>query len=262
MKIYFAKYHGTGNDFVLIDNREARIDLTAKEISFLCHRRFGIGADGLLILGKSRESDFSMRYFNADGGEGTMCGNGGRCIAAFARELGIIGDTGRFVAIDGEHSARILQQTENTWIVSLKMSDVNGINMHDGDFIVDTGSPHLVRFVSDISAVDVYDEGKRLRWDKAFSPGGINVNFAEIRDNGLIVRSFERGVEDITYSCGTGVTATALAASLIAQSNTTKFDIITDGGQLRVRFSRVDKHFSDIWLQGPAMKVFEGSIEI
>jgi diaminopimelate epimerase len=262
MKIHFTKYHGTGNDFIVLDNRENEISLNKDQIEFLCHRRFGIGADGLLILGDSENFDFSMKYFNSDGGEGTMCGNGGRCITAFAKFLGIIVKEARFSAIDGEHFARIAIDKENSAFVSLKMSDVSGLKRYNADYIINTGSPHLVRFVPQIEGVDVYREGKALRWDHTFQPGGINVNFVEVKPDHLVVRSFERGVEDITLSCGTGVTASALAASTLAGKPENHYNIITDGGKLSVKFSKQDNHYTNIWLEGPAVKVFEGNIKI
>ncbi|MBM3437447.1 MAG: diaminopimelate epimerase, partial [Bacteroidetes bacterium] len=258
MNVEFVKYHGTGNDFILIDDREQKMNMTRDQIAFLCHRRFGIGADGLLLLGNSVVNDFSMKYFNADGAEGTMCGNGGRCITAFARSLGIIHESARFSAIDGEHFAKFEAGDSQMTYVSLKMTDVKTVDYFNSDFVIDTGSPHLVKIVSDMDKVDVYTEGKRLRWDKAFQPGGINVNFAEIKSDHLVVRSFERGVEDITLSCGTGVTAAAIAASILSEDNLCRFDILTEGGKLVVRFTGSENTFTDIWLEGPAIKVFEG----
>lgn len=262
MKIKFAKYHGTGNDFILVDNRENIFDPTKDQIAFLCHRRFGIGADGLILLGNSEMHDFSMKYYNADGGEGSMCGNGGRCIAAFAESLGIIKDVVIFEAVDGEHIAKMLASKDELPEISLKMSDVNDIIRFGEDYVLDTGSPHLVRFVENLEKVNVYSEGKRLRWHPAFQPGGINVNFVQRSEDQLAVRSFERGVEDITLSCGTGVTACALAASRFYPQNPGYYKILTDGGKLNVRFTKDGKGFSDIWLEGPAVKVFEGEAEI
>jgi diaminopimelate epimerase len=262
MKITFEKYHGTGNDFIMIDDRDAKIVLSKEAISFICNRRFGIGADGMLLLQYSKDYDFRMRYYNADGGEGTMCGNGGRCITAFAKSLGIINENAHFTASDGAHFSKVKTIAADSYFVSLKMSDVNKAERFNDDFILDTGSPHLVKFVPDIKQVDVFTEGKKLRWDKAFQPGGINVNFVEIKKDHLVVRSFERGVEDITLSCGTGVTASVLAASLLDKGNSGHFDIKTDGGDLVVKFKKSDDHFTDIQLEGPAVKVFEGQIEI
>jgi len=262
MKVDFEKYHGTGNDFIIIDDREGKIALSKEAIAFLCNRRFGIGADGLLLLQDSEDYDFRMRYYNADGGEGTMCGNGGRCITAFAKSLGIIEEDAHFAAIDGEHFSQVTTNAADSYFVSLKMSDVKKVGRFNEDFIIDTGSPHLVKFVPDIKQVDVLAVGKKLRWDKAFQPEGINVNFVEIKKDHLVIRSFERGVEDITLSCGTGVTASALAASLLNNGDSGHFDIKTDGGDLKVKFIRTYDNFTDIRLEGPAIKVFEGQIEL
>jgi diaminopimelate epimerase len=262
MKIYFAKYHGTGNDFILIDNRSGNINLDKDQIARLCHRQFGIGADGLITISDMPGFDFQMKYYNSDGGEGTMCGNGGRCITAFAGTREMIQKKARFFAIDGEHNSEILMVNGNEFYVSLKMSDVKYYDKFEDGFFINTGSPHFVKFVNNIEKTDIYKEGKKLRWDKRFQPEGTNVNFVEIKDGVLLVRSFERGVENITLSCGTGVTASALAASTIVQDNTTSFDIKTWGGDLKVRFTKSAVGFNDIWLEGPATRVFEGQIEI
>jgi diaminopimelate epimerase len=262
MEIQFTKYHGTGNDFILIDNRSGKFNLTKSQIAYLCHRQFGIGADGLITISDLPGFDFQMKYYNSDGGEGTMCGNGGRCITAFAGTRGVINKKARFSAIDGEHYSEVLAVNGNEFNVSLKMADVEEFHQVDDGFIIDTGSPHFVRFVDDIEKVDVYKEGKNLRWEQRFQPGGINVNFVEIKDDHLIVRSFERGVESITLSCGTGVTAAALAASTLIHKDRKYFDIKTYGGDLKVRFSKAGSKFTDIWLEGPAIKVFDGKIEI
>lgn len=262
MKHPFSKYHGTGNDFILIDNRKNNIQLDNAIIAQLCNRHFGIGADGIMILKSSEKFDFEMIYFNADGEEGTMCGNGGRCITFFAKDLGIINNKTRFRAIDGEHEAEIKSAKGNEAIVSLKLSDVNKIENFEDYYLIDTGSPHYVQFVKNINKVNILEEGKRLRWDKKFQPNGVNVNFVEIKGGNLEVRTFERGVENITLSCGTGVTASAIAAHLVMSGRQESFNVKTYGGELKVRFSRNGELFTDIWLEGPAMKVFEGKIEI
>ncbi len=262
MKLNFNKYHGTGNDFILIDNRTAKIKLDKSQISFICHRQFGIGGDGLILLSNKPGFDFQMTYYNSDGGEGTMCGNGGRCITAFAATLGIIDRKARFSAMDGEHFSEIKAESDHDFKVSLKMSDVGQVEKVEEGFFINTGSPHLVKFVSDIEKVDACGEGKHLRWDKRFQPEGTNVNFVEIKEDLLIVRSFERGVENVTLSCGTGVTASALAASLLKNEDKKHFDIRTLGGDLKVRFGKLNNTFTNIWLEGPAVMVFEGQIEI
>lgn len=262
MEINFTKYHGTGNDFILIDNRGANLDLSQEQIAHLCHRQFGIGADGLITISDLADFDFQMKYYNSDGGEGTMCGNGGRCITAFAGTRGVFNKKARFLAIDGEHQAEILAVDRNEFLISLKMSDVDHIQKFNDGFFLNTGSPHFVKYVTDIDKIDVYKEGKQLRWDDRFQPGGTNVNFVEISKENLIVRSFERGVENITLSCGTGVIASALVTSTLIENRRSFFDIQTIGGNLRVRFNRNDTGFSNIWLEGPAVKVFEGRTEI
>ena len=213
MEIPFSKYHGAGNDFILIDQRFSNYDLSAEQISLMCHRRFGIGADGLIYLLASNNSDFEMKYFNADGFEGSMCGNGGRSITAFANDLGIIDQTAHFKAIDGIHTAGIIEAVENKAQIRLSMGDVSKVEQHDTFFRLNTGSPHYVDFTAEIDTIDVLNKGRKLRYDPRFQPDGLNVNFVEIQDKRLIVRTYERGVEDITLSCGTGVTASASAAA-------------------------------------------------
>ncbi len=262
MKLVFHKYHGTGNDFILIDNRSDIFKPDEKVISALCHRRFGIGADGLMTLNNHPEYDFEMKYYNADGREGTMCGNGGRCIGAFAGFLNIIDKETKFKAIDGVHKAIIKPETENISLVTLQMQDVSLPEQKKDWFFLDTGSPHYVEFVDSIEEKGVFEEGKKIRWDKRFQPGGTNVNFVELNGTKLKVATFERGVEDVTLSCGTGVTASALAASLVTEKGKGYFDVETAGGNLKVLFKRVKDIFTDIWLEGPAERVFSGTIEI
>ncbi|OQX80868.1 MAG: diaminopimelate epimerase [Bacteroidetes bacterium 4484_249] len=262
MKIEFYKYHGTGNDFILIDNRKGDIELKKDQIAWLCNRRLGIGGDGLMFLLSSADFDFEMKYFNADGAEGTMCGNGGRCITAFANFLGIIKNKAHFMAIDGLHESEILSKNEQSVNVSLKMTDVDYIEKKNDYIFMNTGSPHYIKFVEDIEKVDVFNEGKRIRWDKRFQPGGTNVNFVEIKESKLIVRTFERGVEDVTLSCGTGVTASALAASMFQADDKNVFDIETYGGKLKVSFTKDKEKFTNIRLEGPAVKVFEGVVTV
>ncbi len=259
MKIAFYKYQGTGNDFVILDNRDKRYDhLTEKVISLLCNRRFGIGADGLMLLNLKEHYDFEMKYYNADGNESTMCGNGGRCLVKFAADRGLTKTTYRFIAIDGIHEAEI----ENDGEVSLKMADVNKVVQHSSHFILDTGSPHFVKFANDIMNVDVVDTGREIRYSKAFEKDGINVDFVEQLDEDTIyVRTYERGVEDETLSCGTGVTA----AALINAHNDKGYNTVqvkTPGGKLSVEFDKIDdQHFENIWLCGPAEFVFSGEID-
>lgn len=254
MQFNFHKYQGTGNDFVMIDNRNLFFEKTNTElIAQICHRRFGVGADGLILLENEAGFAFRMIYFNANGLEGSMCGNGGRCTVAFAKALGVFDTKTTFMAVDGEHEAFI----END-LVHLKMQNVGAIEENTDAYFLDTGSPHYVRFVQDLKNFDVLNEGKAVRYNERFKEKGTNVNFVEqIGDNQLFVRTYERGVEDETYSCGTGVTACALVANLKGLSN--RVSIRTLGGELSIAFQQNAKHqYEQIYLIGPAQKVFEG----
>lgn len=259
MSLRFEKYHGAGNDFILIDNRDHSFIPSKEVISALCHRRLGIGADGLMLLEPSETLDFSMRYFNSDGGEGSMCGNGGRCITAFARQLGIISTDTRFEAIDGTHAARILSAPGEPLRISLEMKDVGQIITGNDYYFLDTGSPHHVMFVKDLEHYDVVGEGRKIRYSKLY-PVGTNVDFAEFTEKGLFVRTYERGVEDETLSCGTGVTATALVFATLRNTDQT-VSLITRGGNLSVQFRRNGESFTDIRLEGPVAHVFTGNIQ-
>ena len=255
MNISFSKYHGTGNDFILIDNREKTISLTTKQIAHLCHRRFGIGADGLMLLELAEGYDFKMVYYNSDGNTSSMCGNGGRCITRFANDIGIKRDEYLFMASDGPHKSWI----DDKGIVRLKMKDVKQVEIHNTYEFVNTGSPHFVKTVSDLETYPVYKEGHAIRNSEKFKQEGINVNFVEVmEDDNLFVRTYERGVEDETYSCGTGVTA----AALVHAHNDRGFnhiDVKTLGGLLFVEFEKAENEsFENIWLCGPAVKVFDG----
>ena len=250
MILEFYKYEGTGNDFVIIDDRDQYFDISDNNlITKICDRKFGIGADGLILLRNHSIYDFEMLYFNSNGYISTMCGNGGRCIAHFANYLKIICSTTKFMAVDGVHEARI----DNN-VVSLKMQNVKNIVEEKNCYILDTGSPHYVKFVNDISNLNVREEGKAVR--QQFSQG-INVNFIEIREN-ILVRTYERGVEDETLSCGTGVVASALAIHYSKKSNNKSIDIKTSGGNLNITFEVDAKNYSNIWLKGPAKMIFSG----
>lgn len=255
----FYKYQGTGNDFVIFDNREGKLSFTKAQVAALCHRRFGIGADGLMLLNKHPQADFEMVYYNADGGESSMCGNGGRCLVRFAADAGLYRSLYRFVAIDGEHEARM----EDGGKVALKMADVKAIRLHGSASVLDTGSPHYVQTVKDVMGLDVFNAGRAVRNNNEFRKEGINVNFVEHTEepDTIVVRTYERGVEDETLSCGTGVTA----AALVNYHNENGYNCVnvkTKGGSLSVEFDRTEKGFENIWLIGPAVKVFEGEVEI
>jgi diaminopimelate epimerase len=258
MKIFFDKYQGTGNDFILIDNRAEKIKLSSKQIAFLCNRNLGIGADGLMLLQKQQGYDFGMIYYNSNGKEGSMCGNGGRCMIKFAFECGIKKNYFTFLAPDGKHEGYIKGKD-----VFLKMKDVrHPINLKN-DFFIDTGSPHYVRMVKDVKKIDVYSEGKKIRNSELFKKKGTNVNFVEIKNNRvLFVRTYERGVENETLSCGTGVTAAALTYCFFKKSTHKSVLVKTKGGSLKVNFKQTVDGFTDIWLIGPAVKVFSGYIEL
>ena len=261
MKVNFSKFHGAGNDFVLIDNRLGKYDLSVEQIAFLCHRRFGIGADGLMLLNASKDFDFEMKYYNSDGPEGSMCGNGGRCIAAFAQYIGLQKNEFVFEAVDGLHKANILSKEEPVWIVSLQMIDVQIKGQESEHFFLDTGSPHHIEFVSNVDNVDVYKEGKNIRNNSHYSTkGGTNVNFASFEDGYIKVRTYERGVEDETLACGTGVTAVAMAAALKEGDLSGDYKLSARGGDLQVRFQRDGNEFTNVWLTGPAVLVFSGEI--
>ncbi|MFA8299490.1 MAG: diaminopimelate epimerase [Hyphomicrobiales bacterium] len=256
MKIHFYKYHGTGNDFIMIDNRENRFPQDPDIITNLCHRRFGIGADGLILLQNHSQYDFNMVYFNSDGHQSSMCGNGGRCIVAFAYHLGIIKDECKFEAIDGEHSASIISSNKDQATVKLRMQDVNSISHSDGEYFLNTGSPHVVKLVDNVNCYDVNKHGKDIRNSEKYAPHGTNVNFIEKSGDKLIVRTFERGVEEETWSCGTGVTAASIVLSTLEDAN--EVNIITKGGELKVYLEKEKNLFTNLYLQGPAVKTFEG----
>lgn len=260
MILQFFKYQGTGNDFIIADNRTNKYSfLATDQIRRLCDRRFGIGADGFMLLNEKAGYDFEMKYYNADGREGSMCGNGSRCIIKFAYHLGIHRNEYNFLASDGPHEAEI--DTDGT--VSIKMKDVDVVRKIHGDFILDTGSPHYVKLAAEVMDMDVYKKGRDIRYSKDFEQEGINVNFVEqVGEHEILVRTYERGVEDETYSCGTGVTA----AALICYHNENGFNDVeakTLGGSLNVEFDRMeDERYTNIWLCGPAEKIFEGMVEI
>ena len=260
MKIPFYKYQGTGNDFVMIDNRQHLLSKNnTKLIKTLCDRKFGIGGDGLILLENPEVDgdDFKMVYFNADGNESSMCGNGGRCLVAFAKFLGIIEDEATFTAIDGPHKATI-----NGHEISLQMQNISEIKQLGNSSFLDTGSPHHVVFTKNVTELDVKKEGATIRYSEDYiSSGGTNVNFVDMQeDNTFLVRTYERGVEDETLSCGTGVTAVALAAHASGKANGNIIKLIVPGGELSVSFKKENEMYTDVWLTGPAEQVFKGEI--
>lgn len=262
MLIHFWKYHGAGNDFILIDVRIQELNLETAKIQFLCNRRFGIGADGLILLKSSESHDFKMQYFNSDGNESTFCGNGGRCIVHFAHFLGIFSDETLFEAFDGIHHGRIIRND----LVELSMNQsIQCQSIHAGE-LLNTGSPHLIIRTDDLDAVDVTRDGNKFRYDTSISVDGVNVNFVQqISENHLAVRTYERGVEDETLACGTGITAAALASVKNSPAGDYLIDIDAKGGKLQVQFyfkPENDYPYTHIRLIGPAVRVFEGWIEL
>ena len=268
MPTRFVKYQATGNDFVLIDNRATKKAFSGDEIKKLCDRRFGIGADGLILIESAKGADFNMVYYNSDGTQ-SLCGNGCRAAVGYAASLGIIGKSTSFQAFDGLHQATILDDQR----IRLKMNDVGGIRKLNDAYFMDTGSPHYVRFVKGLQELNVVEAGRKIRNSDIFKPGGTNANFVErLPGNAIAVRTYERGVEDETLSCGTGVTAAALAASL--EGYTSPVFVRVKGGQLDVAFKaappdrglaadgNIPATFVDIFLIGPAKMVFEGGLEL
>ena len=251
----FYKYQGTGNDFVMIDNRNQTFPKEQKYIERLCDRRFGIGADGLILLEEDHTADFRMLYYNSDGNESTMCGNGGRCIVAFAHFLNIFEHKTTFNAIDGLHEAEI-----NNGLVKLKMIDVQEIKTDGEAFVLNTGSPHFVKYVQNLEGYNVFQNGYNIRNSETYREEGINVNFVEELEGSarLFVRTYERGVEDETFSCGTGATAAALTC--IQQYKVPSVEIKVLGGSLKVYAEQCGNSFQNIWLEGPAEQVFCGEI--
>jgi diaminopimelate epimerase len=261
VQVHFYKYEATGNDFVVLDNRKADINLSVAQIRKLCHRRFGVGADGVMLIEKHPGLDFNLVYYNSDGTQ-SLCGNGARAAVRMASSLGMINGHAKFNAHDGTHEAEILGQD----VVKLKMNDVREVKRFGNDWFIHTGSPHFIKFVTNVADHPVFEEGREVRNSPAFAPGGTNVNFVELLpSNTLFVRTYERGVEDETLSCGTGVTAAALAS--YASGYSSPVNIKSPGGELAVEFkvSQSGSHeiaFHDIFLVGPAKMVFQGDLEI
>ncbi len=256
MKINFSKYQATGNDFVVINGDRESVPIDAESLGLLCHRRFGIGADGLIIVNSDPQYDFRVEYYNPDGSK-SFCGNGTRSAIHFAHKEGFISNkTTEFSAFDGIHQAEILD-TQN---IRVSIGDVHNVRLLEDGTFVDTGSPHLVRFVHDIESVDVMGVGRRLRHEAPIE-GGTNVNFVHMESPSLLnIRTYERGVENETYSCGTGVTASAIAAA--DKGAVSPVILKAKGGELLVEFKKTDGvGFTDIYLTGPAECVFKGTYE-
>jgi diaminopimelate epimerase len=268
MKIHFFKYQATGNDFIVLDNRDGRIALSQEQIAKLCDRRFGVGADGLMLIEKDPSLNFNLEYFNSDGSQ-SLCGNGSRAAVDFASRLGMVNGKATFNAYDGAHTAELLP----AGIVRLKMNDVQDVKQIGEDFFINTGSPHVIRFVKGIQNYPVFEEGRKIRYSDTYSPGGTNVNFVEqTGPDTIFVRTYERGVENETLSCGTGVTAAALA--MFFKNSRSPVAVHTRGGDLSVAFRHAGDGngagstsgqvgtFQDIFLTGPAKMVFEGDLEL
>ncbi len=252
--IKFDKYQGAGNDFIMLDGRNLP-ELSTEQIKFLCDRHFGIGSDGLIILKNSPKFDFQMQFFNPDGSEASFCGNGGRCIVKFAQQLGIINDFANFIAKDGRHTAQI-----NGNIVRLQMNDVSPVVRFNDFVYLNTGTHHVVKFVENLDTIDIEKEALPIRHSENFQPEGTNVNFVEIKNNYLKIRTFEKGVEQETLACGTGITAAALAYADLKQIKSGKIQVEAKGGTLFVEFLRKNQEFTDIYLTGNADFVFNGEI--
>lgn len=259
MKVNFQKYQGTGNDFVMIDNRSGEYDnLTLLQIRNICDRKFGVGADGLIKINSKKDSDYEVDYYNADGTK-SFCGNGARCAVEFARTLGIDKTPAQFVAIDGNHSAEVLNG-----LIKLKMANVSGFELELGDYVLETGSPHYLRFVDSVAETDIVSFGQSIRFSESYKENGINVNVIEEVDSSKIrIRTYERGVEDETLSCGTGATAAAMAFAVKNElDGELEIQVQVEGGELIVSFIRSGREFESVYLTGPATYVFTGEIHV
>ena len=257
MLIPFNKYHGTGNDFIMIDNRKLNLQLTQNQVSQLCNRKFGIGGDGLILLQVKNEV-VEMVYYNSDGAPSSMCGNGGRCFVVYCQKLNVLSDHGEFLAVDGTHPFNMANG-----LVSLKMGNVSVIETIADDVFMDTGSPHYVTIVEDVLEIDLMKDARKVRYNDRFSSEGTNVNFVEMMDGVMHIRTYERGVEDETLSCGTGATACAIAMHYLGHISELEVPVKVLGGKLSVSFEpNADGSYSNIWLTGPTASVFEGKTEI
>lgn len=257
MLIPFSKYHGTGNDFIMIDNRALGLTLSQSQIAQLCNRRFGIGADGLILV-QVNERIVEMVYYNSDGAPSSMCGNGGRCFVTFCQQLEVLSDQGEFLAVDGMHPFKM-----EDGLVSLKMSDVTSVETINDAVYMDTGSPHYVTMVDDVLEIDLVNDARKVRYNDRFSVKGTNVNFVEMMDGVTHIRTYERGVEDETLSCGTGATACAIAMHYLGHIADLSMPVKVLGGKLNVSFTpNGNGNYSNVWLTGPTESVFDGEIEL
>lgn len=258
MEIEFYKYQGTSNDFVMIDDRKSLLELSKLQLQMLCDRRKGIGADGLILIREYEDLDFEMLYYNSDGSQ-SFCGNGSRCALAFAKQLGMISERCKFMAVDGVHEGRI-----EGVLYATHMKDVSKIELRGEDLFINTGSPHYIKWVNDLEKLSLVLDAHQIRYNDEFKKEGTNVNFVSRKEGFLTVRTYERGVEDETFSCGTGVTAVALASSFLDQrKGKMEKTVSTKGGDLKVRFdANKDGSYKDVWLVGPAEMVFSGKIDI
>jgi len=255
-RLKFSKFHGAGNDFVMINAIKSDFCLSNDAIKAICDRKIGVGADGLIMILPSDKYDFKMKYYNCDGNESTFCGNGGRCVAAFAVEEGLVPQHIEYEAVDGVHKAIVTKNSDNEFMVTITMRDIESYDIDNERLIINTGSPHYVTRVENLKNFDVRKHGAEIRNDKSISPNGINVDFMEVIDNQYHIRTFERGVEDETLACGTGVTASAIAAALWYGGD--NIDIKTTLATLNVRFEKTENSIKNIFLSGPATHVYDG----
>ncbi|WP_268849094.1 diaminopimelate epimerase [Flavobacterium aestivum] len=260
MQLDFYKYQGAGNDFVMIDNRSGFFPKeNIQLVAHLCDRRFGVGGDGLILLENDLDTDFKMVYYNSDGNQSSMCGNGGRCLVAFAKDLEVIHDKTTFIATDGLHHATF----EDNGLVSLQMIDVPAIDVQKDYSFLNTGSPHHVQMVEDLEHYNVKENGAAIRYGDLYGAAGSNINFVKkIDDTTFRLRTYERGVEDETLACGTGATAVAIAMNATGQTDATAINVNVEGGKLVVSFDKNQNGFTNVFLKGPAEFVFKGVIEI
>lgn len=260
MQLEFYKYQGTGNDFVMIDNRSNFFPIENTQlIAHLCDRRFGIGGDGLILLENDTKTDFKMVYYNSDGNQSSMCGNGGRCLVAFAKKLNVIQNSATFIATDGLHHATIADDG----LVSLQMINVGEVKVSSDHVFLNTGSPHHVQLVDDLENYNIKENGAAIRYGDLYGQAGSNINFVkQIDDATFSLRTYERGVEDETLSCGTGATAVAIAMNVLGKTNASSIDLNVEGGKLVVSFDKKEGQFTNVVLKGPAEFVFKGTIQI